>query len=80
IPPMRNEQKQLDQIPPSRQLVIAVRRAFEDCGDGISFYCKRNNLDRGSVYKALVGKWNGAKGEAVRKQVISAAMRRSLEV
>ena len=59
--------------PPSLQLVNQVRAAFIVRGTTLGKWCRDNGLRLTNVRAALVGTWNGAAGQKMRRRVVEAS-------
>lgn len=56
-----------------KELTQEVRAGFIKQGTSLAAYCRDNNIDSSNVYKALRGKWNGKKSQALIKKLIDAS-------
>lgn len=52
---------------------LKVRIGFIANGTSFNRWCQQNGIKRQNAQKALVRKWNGPKGRAVRQQLLTAA-------
>lgn len=58
---------------PSLDLHFQVRAGFVSQGTSLKRWCEENGLRPSNVRDALIGRWNGPKGIALRQQVVKAA-------
>lgn len=59
--------------PPGPELVRKVRAAFVMSGTTLGRWCRDQDLKDQNVRLALLGGWNGPKGQAMRDRVLNAA-------
>lgn len=57
---------------PGPALLLAVRAAFVSKGSSLSAWCVDAGIDRAAARLALLGAWNGPKGQAMRGRIVSA--------
>lgn len=58
---------------PGPALLLAVRAAFVSKGSSLSAWCGDAGIDRAAARLALLGAWNGPKGQAIRGRIVSAS-------
>ncbi|MGO1072304.1 hypothetical protein [Lysobacter sp. CA199] len=58
---------------PSKALVLKVRAAFVASGRTFTGWCEQNGIRVTNARQALLGSWDGPKGQALRHQIIKAA-------
>lgn len=58
---------------PGPSLLLAARANFVSKGSSLSAWCADAGIDRAAARLALLGAWNGPKGQAVRHRIVSAA-------
>ena len=59
--------------PPGLDLLRQVRVAFIMQGTTMKAWCRENNTHLSNVRNALIGSWNGPRGQAMRSRVIKAS-------
>ncbi len=59
--------------PPGPELVLEVRVAFIRNGLTLTRWCRSNKVLLSNARLALLGGWNGPRGLAMRKRVLTAA-------
>ena len=57
---------------PGPALLLAVRAAFVSKGSSLSAWCVDAGIDRAAARLALLGAWNGPKGQAMRVRIVGA--------
>ena len=58
---------------PSLDLYHRVRAGFVLQGDSLGTWCRKRSICPNNARSALVGNWNGPKGQALRKRLIEAS-------
>lgn len=58
---------------PSKALVRDVRAGFIRQGSTFTAWCRENGLRPGNARQALLGSWDGPKGQALRRRIVRAA-------
>lgn len=58
---------------PGLDLHLKVRAAFVAKGTSLKGWCRANDIKPSNVRDALIGRWNGPKGQAMRRRVVKAA-------
>lgn len=59
--------------PPGPDLVLTVRAGFVRKGTSLGRWCRENGYRLQNARNALIGGWNGPKGQTVRATLIAAA-------
>lgn len=59
--------------PPGLELVRVVRAGFVLNGTTLGRWCRDNQIHDQHARLALLGGWNGPKGQAVRARIVAAA-------
>lgn len=60
-------------IEPGRDLLLAVKAGFVRQGTTLTRWSRENGTHISNTRNALLGAWNGPKGQAMRRKVIKAA-------
>lgn len=58
---------------PGLDLHLKVRTAFVGKGTSLRGWCVKNGIKPQNARDALIGRWNGPKGQALRSQILRAA-------
>lgn len=58
---------------PSLDLHLRVRAAFVTQGSSLKRWCRENEVSYSNARDALIGRWNGVKGKAMRARVVQAS-------
>ncbi len=63
----------MTELAPSLELHLKVRTAFVGKGMSLRRWCLQNGIKPQNARDALIGRWNGPKGKALRAQIIRAS-------
>lgn len=58
---------------PSLDLHLKVRSAFVSKGTSLRGWCMENGVPPQNARDVLIGRWNGPKGQALRRRLLKAA-------
>lgn len=58
---------------PSLDLHLKVRTAFVSKGTSLRGWCVENGVPPQNARDVLIGRWNGPKGQALRRRLLKAA-------
>lgn len=59
--------------PPSKTLYDQIKGSFVSNGQTFTAWCKQEQLNISNTRSAILGSWNGPKGQKVRKLAIKAS-------
>jgi hypothetical protein len=63
----------------AEQQFSRVKAAFILKGTSFNAWCIENGIDTSSAYKAMLGKWSGEKGKALRVRIIEASKAKTIK-
>ena len=58
---------------PSLDLHLQVRAGFVAQGTSLKAWCREHEITPSNARDALIGRWNGPKGKALRAKVVKAS-------
>lgn len=58
---------------PSLDLHLQVRAGFVTQGSSLKRWCREQGITPSNARDALIGRWNGPKGQALRRKVVKAS-------